>query len=203
MARAGNRPPPAAGSGWDSIALRLRAAVAAALLAPTVALTAAAPAAASVRYAFLTEAGSFTVRARDYIILPTEIAPAELESCAPSEACPGSTFLPERARDTIEFSPDGKQTRYLFRREAFTTPGRHDTIEDSPQAVLIVTIVADEEGVSLTQIVTEASIGRAGDSGSADVPAVPEPGTWLMMVSGFGLIGTAVRRGHKGSPRKS
>ena len=27
------------------------------------------------------------------------------------------------------------------------------------------------------------------------LPGVPEPATWAMMVAGFGLVGTAVRRG--------
>jgi len=46
--------------------------------------------------------------------------------------------------------------------------------------------------------------GSQGFSGSGDmtaVGAVPEPGTWAMMVIGFGLVGGAIRRQRREMPR--
>ena len=37
-------------------------------------------------------------------------------------------------------------------------------------------------------------------SGTLDMPAVPEPATWAMMITGFGLVGAAARRRRTASP---
>lgn len=153
-----------------------------------------------MRYSFMTEAGTFTVVSKDFITLPTEMSPAELESCAPMERCPGSKFMPDDTRDKIEFSPDGEAAVYLFDHQAFTTAGRHDTLRDSPKAILIVEMVDDDQSMTVVDIAMDQA--RDDDDGrneEALTPpsAVPEPATWLTMLSGFGLLGLALRRARR------
>ena len=38
---------------------------------------------------------------------------------------------------------------------------------------------------------------RFARAGQVDVPGVPEPGTWAMLILGFGLAGTSMRRGNR------
>jgi len=41
---------------------------------------------------------------------------------------------------------------------------------------------------------TPADLGNPGSFPFAQSPAVPEPATWAMMIAGFGLVGSALRR---------
>ena len=45
-----------------------------------------------------------------------------------------------------------------------------------------------------TRLVSYASIGDVGFASPSDGRGVPEPGTWLLMLTGLGLVGAATRR---------
>jgi hypothetical protein len=69
------------------------------------------------------------------------------------------------------------------------------------------TFTLDYAGSGLTQITLDSFVVRyistgANGAGSGtglgtEVPAVPEPSTWALMLLGFGVIGTALRRGRR------
>lgn len=70
----------------------------------------------------------------------------------------------------------------------------------APIAALPVAAAAASSGPGLAAVLpfipaVVAIGGGGGGGGTSDIaPPIPEPGTWLMMITGFGLLGFALRR---------
>lgn len=166
------------------------------LAAATLVLAMAAPAAqASVRYDFNALSsfgigpnlddiitGSFSFIAPTFITASTTVDPGDLAACAGSGtngpvSCTTQVFMPGGLYDQVQFgilSPASGDYHiyYNFAPGAFTTVGTHNT----------VLFGADQQGV-----LTVTDLGGGG-------PGVPEPTTWALMIAGFGLTGSLLRR---------
>ena len=77
-----------------------------------------------------------------------------------------------------------------------------------PESLLTPTQLAgriDDGGLRLPSVLGGGGGGGSGPSISPapPIPGVPQPDTWVLMVSGFGFIGLALRRPRKGATRKA
>jgi hypothetical protein len=161
-----------------------------------IALMASAPASASILYSFTAFSsfgfgpdsneqfsGNFDLITPDFVTAGATFLPSDLIDCAAVSnfgpaTCTGEGFLTGFAGSdlTISFGVQGTTTGvgifYYFVPAAFNTPGSYDTVEfGADQAGHLV--VTDLGGTS---------------------PGVPEPAAWTMMIAGFGLAGSALRR---------
>lgn len=66
---------------------------------------------------------------------------------------------------------------------------------------IVLAVGANTFGVTVTGLAPGHLSGGASYSFSAVTSAVPEPGTWAMLLLGFGAIGHAMRRNRKSKPR--
>lgn len=96
------------------------------------------------------------------------------------------TSVASDAATNIDFSP----TQVLFNGVAFAiTNGTVDTGQLLSQALIA--------GATNNLSITGTSGGNASYSGTlsfSNVAAVPEPGTWALMLVGFGAVGFSMRR---------
>jgi hypothetical protein len=162
--------------------------VASSLAAVAIMLAVASPAAAAVTYKFTAFTalqdqvhGSFTYTSPDFIRDVRRIVPfASLDNClvltTGSQTCAApQQFFADSKRffggtvdaDLVGFT--GNAISYYFDLGAFQTVGLHQT--------------KPFFGAS-----------QAGSLLVSQTAAVPEPGSWALMIGGFGMIGAAVRR---------
>lgn len=144
--------------------------------------------------------GSFSFTTADFIDARTELTPDQLDSCTVgviAASCAGVALDPDSqnydpllggdAYDVVVFDYDqmipsripamaasGRGVREMsdvhwFDEGAFRTVGVHQQIRSDYISVLTV-------------------------SGAPDAGGVPEPSTWALMIAGFGLAGTGLRR---------
>lgn len=88
----------------------------------------------------------------------------------------------------------------------FTTPGSADATDMLNLAQGYLNYVSGANGMGpMAQGLTALTINGNQDMLVQVVSAAPEPGTWMMMILGFGLVGNAMRafrgRGSKPQPR--
>lgn len=166
-------------------------------------LGAASPAAAMVRYEFTafstfptawfefgaepeTVSGGFTLEVSNFISSTEIFSPAQLLSFSATGSLTGAlaagsqAFIVQPGFDSsVQFGfvggPDNFEAKaaYYFSEGAFSAPGTYET----------VLFGEDQKG---RLVVTNLGGGGGG--------AVPEPATWAMMISGFGLVGGTLRR---------
>lgn len=150
------------------------------------------PATAAVIYSFEASSsfngqnfGSFTVTVPGFITQDMWIDSANLSSCTiisgPNTVCGPQGFDVDDGfgRAVIAFGtldpvldPDDKL--YYFSGTSLSTLGTHDT-------VLFGTIQQGRLTVALAPV-------------PPTPPAIPEPASWLMMITGFGAVGAMLRR---------
>lgn len=85
----------------------------------------------------------------------------------------------------------------------FTTPGSADATDMLNMAQGYLNYVTSANGLGpQAQGLTALTVSGSQDMLVQIVSAAPEPGTWLMMIVGFGLVGHAMRA-HRGRTSKS
>lgn len=161
------------------------------------AIAAAVPAAAMVTYAFEglsafagNNYGRFSITLPDYVSATSVFPASQFSSCEvlsnPQLSCGahGFTFATVSTfginSNMIEFAvTDGQselnRTFFYFELGAFAADGVYDNI-----------IFGSDQAGRLT-----VSSGGGGGGGG---PVIPEPATWALLISGFGVVGAALRR---------
>jgi hypothetical protein len=126
--------------------------------------------------------GSFRFTAIDFITGRIDVNPEDLDACAvsfPGSKCSAQALDPDSAAfgepgfDVVVFNYNQVASRvrpavHFFEDGSFRTAGVHEQIVSDYISQLTVTVVPN---------------------------AVPEPATWALMILGFGLAGTGIRRG--------
>jgi hypothetical protein len=139
------------------------------------------PAAAAVTYTLAGYSGvveapqSFSFVVDDYLSADTTIPLSAFTFCVPGEGtCVGAEFSVDDPFNNfpdlsvLNFQTDTSGTFYYFDEDAFTTNGVYTN--------------------------TEVGFNLATLTVSGFAEAVPEPATWALMISGFGMVGAASRR---------
>lgn len=138
---------------------------------------AAQPAQAVVSYVFNADEGLFAFESENFISYGTTISASAMVYCLPGYTpyvCETAMFSSVPTGDQLVLSIRNTKTGELFERKNVFQAG----------GFFKVGMVADKN--------TRANLYISGSPSVA--PSVPEPATWALMVSGFGLIGGALRR---------
>jgi hypothetical protein len=142
---------------------------------------------AAVTYKFESEIGSFTYLSADFVTGLRYVDPADLTACASVRGGCWITFFPDiiapRPEASLGFetrvtNQPSIETFFFFAPGAFSAPGVYSALLNGEIASLTV----------------------SGAPGPLPTISVPEPGTWALMIAGFGLAGATLRR-RQGAPQ--
>ncbi|MBU1374466.1 MAG: PEPxxWA-CTERM sorting domain-containing protein [Alphaproteobacteria bacterium] len=129
--------------------------------------------------------GSFVFTVDDYITASQTIASADLTSCTvtasdgSATACGDQFLAVDPIGDVVQLTYNGDvvgsgSVNYFFDPGTFAQNGTYET----------VFFGADQH----------ATLSITGSAGPGDPSVAPEPSTWALMIGGFGLAGSALRR---------